>query len=78
MKFIVLPLWIAIVANLLGVLPAAWYTPLNVVGALLVVAHLAEYFIFQDKIKARGDSPLNAFIQTMLFGILYFGKSSKS
>ena len=74
LKAIVLPLWAAIIANLFGVFPLAWQTPLNIIGALLVVAHLAEYFIFKDKIKALGDSPINAFLQTMVFGVLYFGK----
>lgn len=68
---IVLGLWALMVANLLFSLPAAMVMPLKIFGVLLILAHIAEYFIFSTQIKAKGDSTLKSVLMTLVFGIVY-------
>ena len=43
-------------------------------GLILLAAHLAEFFIFREKIKAKGDNAGMSFLMTMVFGFVYWNK----
>lgn len=70
-KAIVLALWALVIVNLVTVLPTAMVMPLKIFGVLLVVAHIAEYFIFSEQIKAKGDSRMKSMLMTLVFGVVY-------
>lgn len=74
-KAIILVVWGLIIANLFIPFPATLALAFKILGVLLVVAHVAEYFLFKDKVAAQGDSPAKAFLMTLVFGIAYFGQS---
>jgi len=71
LKGMLIIVWVAIVANLFIVLPDALVWPLKALGVLLVVAHIAELFIFRKDIEAKGDGTLKSFVMTFLFGAAY-------
>ena len=70
-KLIILLAWGLVVANFFVAMPAAMVTPLKLMGVFLVIAHLAEYFIFRKAIAAKGDGGLKSFVMTFLFGLAY-------
>jgi len=74
-KIILLAVWALVIANFFVAFPPAWVLPLKILGGLLAVAHVIEYFVFKDKVTAQGDSPIKSFLMTFVFGIAYFGKS---
>lgn len=63
--------WALIVANLFVALPALMVTPLKILGLLLAVAHIVEFFIFKKDIDAKGDSAAKSFLMTFIFGAVY-------
>lgn len=70
-KIILLIVWALIVANLFVALPGILVTPLKILGVLLVVAHIAEYFIFKKAIDAKRDGLVKSFLMTFVFGAVY-------
>ncbi len=70
-KAILIGVWGLIIANQFLAFPATLSLSLNVLGGLLIVAHLVEFFVFRDKIRSKADHPLKAFIMTMVFGLAY-------
>lgn len=73
-KVIILAVWALVIANLFISLPATLALALKILGVLLLVAHIVEFFIFKEKVEAQGDSPLKSFLMTLVFGIAYFGQ----
>lgn len=71
LKIILLALWALIIANLFVALPAMMVAPLKILGVALIVGHIAEYFIFNKEIKAKGDSLTRSVRMTLVFGIVY-------
>lgn len=70
-KAAVLLIWAAIIANLLLTLPAALVFPLHLLGAVLLLAHVLEFFLFRQKISAKGDSTATSVVMTLVFGTVY-------
>ena len=73
-KIIIVAIWALVIANLFIAFPPAWVMPLKIIGGLLAIAHVIEFFVFRDKVKAQGDSPLRSFLMTFVFGVAYFGQ----
>ena len=71
LKIILSLVWVLVVANLFIALPQPLVWPLQALGVFLVVAHIAEFFIFNKVIKAKGDGALKSFVMTFLFGAVY-------
>ena len=74
LKIIAIALWLLIVYNLFIPFAGTLGQVLFWLGPVLLIAHLVEFFLFKQKIKAQGDSTLMSFVMTMLFGVVYFGK----
>lgn len=72
MKLVTLLFWAAVIAAVLNLILPPYATWLMIVGGVVFLAHVVEYVVFSKKIKDKGDSPINAFIMTMIFGIFYF------
>ena len=72
-KAIVTALWLLIIYNYLQPLAGSSGQLLSWLGPILLLAHLVEYFLFKEKIKAKGDTANKAFLMTMIFGVAYFG-----
>ncbi len=72
-KVIAVALWLLIIYNLLQPLSGLSGQLLSWLGPILLVAHLVEYFVFKEKIKAKGDAAGKAFLMTLIFGVTYFG-----
>jgi uncharacterized protein YhhL (DUF1145 family) len=70
-RIILLLVWALIVVNLLVALPAILVAPLKILGVLLVVAHIAEFFIFKKDITEKNDGPFKSFFMTLVFGAVY-------
>ena len=70
-KGILIIVWAVIIANLFIALPDSMVFPLKALGVILVIAHIAEFFIFRKDIKAKGDGALKSFVMTFLFGAAY-------
>lgn len=71
LKILLAVVWGLVIANVLIALPQPMVWPLHAVGSFLVVAHIAEYFIFNRVIKAKGDGTLKSFLMTFFFGTVY-------
>lgn len=69
---LVILLWLAIIANLIIVLPEQLSLVLNITGVALLVAHLVEFVLFNKLISRLSDSTPVAFVKTMLFGLFYW------
>lgn len=72
MKIIIILFWFAFVAACLSLIPEPAGLWINVAGMALLVGHLLEFFVFNSRIMAKGDTPQTAFLMTMLFGVFYF------
>ena len=71
MKQSVLVLWVVVLAgSLLG--SGAIATVSQVTFALLVVAHIAEFFMKKDILTAAGGSMGNHFVQTLIYGLFHW------
>lgn len=73
LKIVALLGWALIIAAFFGLLPADYAKWLTLAGSALLVLHLVEYFLFNKKIRARGDGEIKSFVMTILFGVVYFG-----
>jgi len=71
LRVIMLVVWAAILGAFLGLLPSAYAKWLTLLGAILLVAHLVEYFVFSKRISNKGDSTLKGFVMTIVFGVIY-------
>ncbi len=71
LRVIMLVVWAAILGAFLGLLPSAYATWLTLLGAILLVAHLIEYFVFSKRISSKNDSTLKGFLMTIVFGVIY-------
>ena len=71
-KLILLLVWLLIIISLFNVIPHTMRTTLQYLGVLLLLAHLAEYFMFKKTISKKPESPFSAFILTMIFGLFYW------
>lgn len=70
-KIIICAIWLLIVANLFLPFAGEYHGWLNWLGVILIVAHLIEYLVFAEQIKAKGDGTVQSFVMTMLFGVAY-------
>jgi len=71
LKTIVLAFWALVIASFFIEFPANLNSILQGVGAVLLIAHFVEYFIFGEKIKAKGDGTLKSIVNTLVYGIVY-------
>ena len=71
LKFGALLLWLCVLVNLLMPFPGIWQSLVHWLGIGLVVIHTAEYFIFAQKVQAKGDGALKSFVMTLIFGATY-------
>ena len=68
-KSIPIALWAIIITSYLVVFP--YHQWLRIFGVVLLVSHLAEYFIYSDTINKKGDGRLKSLLMTMVFGVIY-------
>jgi len=71
-KVITAIFWLIFIYNFIDPFEAQWNTFILWGGILLAAAHLAEFFMFHKKLEIHGAAGINGFIQTLLFGFLYF------
>lgn len=71
-KLIILVVWLLIIISLFNILPQTMKITLQYLGVLLLLAHLAEYFMFKKTIRKKPESAFSAFILTMIFGVFYW------
>ena len=74
LKPIVIALWLVIIYNIFMPLAGTLGQILMWLGVILLVAHLIEFFVFRDKIKAKGDNAGTSFLMTLVFGFVYWNK----
>jgi len=71
-KILILIVWLLIILSLTTILPDAYRLPLQYLGLLLLGAHFLEYTLFKSRIEKKPETPLVAFILTMVFGVFYW------
>ena len=74
LKSIVIALWLLIIYNIFMPLAGTLGQILTWLGTILLLAHLIEFFVFREKIKAKGDDTAKSFLMTMVFGFIYWLK----
>ncbi len=67
-KIVLLIVWGAIICNQFTPL----HSSLNYIAIFLLIAHPLEFIIYRKALKNAGENMGLAFIQTMMFGLLYF------
>jgi len=72
MKIAIVIFWFIFVAACLSLIPEPVGLWINIIGMLLLIAHLIEFIVFNKKVLAKGDTPQKAFLMTMLFGVFYW------
>ncbi len=75
---ITLILWAIGIVNLLEPFNGWFFYVASAIFYLLLIAHLAECFIFRKKILNSHDTPFVAFAMTLLFGVIYLGSIKES
>ncbi|MFT5137600.1 MAG: hypothetical protein ACI8XV_002640 [Arenicella sp.] len=68
-KIIPIALWAIVIASFLTVFP--YHQWLRIFGVVLLVTHLAEYFIYSNRINKKGDSRFKSLLMTIVFGVVY-------
>ena len=63
--------WAAIVASLFVALPANMNGIFAVLGGLLLIAHLVEFFVFRQRIARKQQGVAGQFILTLTYGLIY-------
>ena len=76
-KLIFSIVWLAVIVNFFYSFPEWLALALNVIGVLLVLTHLTEFFVFRKVIAQQPESFLLKFIMTFLYGVLYWKNLSK-
>jgi len=63
--------WVAIIVSLFVALPANMNGIFAVTGALLLIAHLVEFFVFRQRIAKKQQGIATQFILTLIYGVIY-------
>lgn len=71
LRLVMLIVWAAVIGSFLGLVPSPFAKWLTLLGSVLLLAHLAEYFIFSKKIADKRHSSMKGFFMTMVFGVIY-------
>ena len=71
LKIIALLIWALVATSFFITFPYGLNKVFIGFGAVLFVAHIAEIFIFREKIQAKGDGLLISTVNTLLFGVVY-------
>lgn len=72
MIIVILIFWLTVILALFQLMPTSYCFYLIIAASVILLAHVIEYFVFSDKVKAKGDSSFKSFVMTMLFGLFYF------
>ncbi len=67
-------LWLGIGAAFLVPLDGLVGGILRGTGGLLAVAHLMEYVLFRQRIRALPEGPVVAFVMNFFFGLFYWSR----
>jgi len=70
-KLILVTIWCLFAASFIIVFPSPMGITLKVLGGTLIVAHVFEFIIYKQIIKAKRDGGVKSFLMTMIFGLLY-------
>jgi len=62
--------WLLALANLFVPLGEAWYWPVNLAVAAVLLAHIGEVLLFRRRLQAQ-PQPWLARMQVLLFGVLH-------
>ena len=71
LKIIALSVWALVIVSFFVEFPASLNTIVQWFGAILFIAHIVEYFVFDEKIRAKGDGTGKSIVNTLLYGIVY-------
>ena len=70
-KVVVAVFWIVWVLSLASIVPSEYGTTIIWIGALILVAHLFEYFLIRSRFAGQGGERIN-FVQTTIFGMAHW------
>ena len=70
-KVVIAAFWIVWILSLVSVIPSQYGTTIVWIGALILLAHLSEYFLIKYKFAGQGGERIN-FLQTVLFGMAHW------
>lgn len=68
-KIIPIALWAIVIASFVMVFP--YHQWLRIFGVVLLVSHLAEYFIYSAAISKKNDGKFKSLLMTVVFGVVY-------
>jgi uncharacterized protein YhhL (DUF1145 family) len=70
-KVVVAVFWIVWALSLTSMVPDTYGTTIIWIGALILVAHLFEYFLIRSRFAGQGGGRID-FVQTIVFGMAHW------
>jgi uncharacterized protein YhhL (DUF1145 family) len=70
-KVVVAVFWIVWLLSLASIVPSTYGTTIIWIGALILAAHLFEYFLIKYRFAGQGGGKID-FLQTILFGMAHW------
>ena len=70
-KVALLAFWLACILSLISLIPKSYGQTILWIGGLVLLVHLVEYLFVKSKLAER-SAENTGFIQTLLFGFVYW------
>ena len=70
-KVALLAFWLACILSLVSLIPKSYGQTILWIGGLVLLVHLVEYLFVKSKVAERNTGN-TGFIQTLLFGFIYW------